>query len=231
MTEAGPKNLDVGAARFLIDTVQKYYPQAIAETIIHRAPKIFEGFWNIVKKALTPESASRIHFTRTVTDLEEFVQRKHIPWWMGGDDDFEYSYPEPVPNENWQMSNVEARGKLMEEHAKASISFEDATRDLITATRHGDPDIEDIKSRRAVCVQEVRKIFWMVDPMVRSRTIYDRWGLIDLRRNAALQGDMFAPGTDKLLSKLYTEAGIDLNPKRYGQPNFFWQSQDHLESF
>lgn len=189
-TDASASNLDVGAARFLVDTLQKYYPQGIAQVIIHRAPKIFFGFWSIVKKALTPESVAKIAFTWTVNDLEKLIPREHIPWWMGGDDNFDYSYPEPTTNEDWLMNNSEARSKLLDERAKASIRFDDATRELIDATRHGNPDIEDIKNRRIECVEEARKFFWMLDPFVRSRTIYDRWGMIDPRRNVALQGDM-----------------------------------------
>jgi CRAL/TRIO domain len=65
------------------------------------------GIWNIIKGWLDPVVASKIHFTRSVADLEQFIPKSQIVKELEGDDQWEYKYVEPVPGENDIMKDTE----------------------------------------------------------------------------------------------------------------------------
>lgn len=211
MTGAGMANVDPAGSKFMTEIFPRYYPGAIAVVIIHRAPKLFEGVWPIVKRMMSPEAVKRIHFTRTVTDLERWIHRSQIPFWMGGDDPWKFQYPEPRPNESKHFKNDAAVEKLTRERQTTAANFEKTTRELLRATQNGDADISEIKERREGHVRRSREIFWMLDPMQRARSFYDRWGMIDFRRNSALQIDPASEGANERLAQLYADVGIDVD--------------------
>ena len=211
MTGAGMANIDPAGSKFMTEIFPKYYPGAIAAVIIHQAPKLFEGVWPIAKRMMSPEAVKRIHFTRTVEDLERWINRSQIPFWMGGDDAWKFKYPEPRLNENHPSKNRTAIEKLTVERRAAAANFEKSTRELLQATRNGDADISEIKERREGHMRRSREVFWMLDPMQRARSFYDRWGMIDFRRNSALQIDPATEDANERLAQLYTDVGVDVD--------------------
>lgn len=128
----------------------------------------------------------KVRFTYTVEDLEQYIARDNIPKFMGGDDHWEYSYPMPEPDENIAQTRKAACQELVHERQLTTVDFEQITRELIFATREGAFNTPEIKMRRGKCVDRLRIQFWRLDPLVRARSFYDRWGVVRLRRKAAL---------------------------------------------
>lgn len=114
--------------------------------------------------------AAKVHFTKNVDELSEFISRDHIPTELGGDDPWTYHYEEPVEGENERMNDASTRQRLQTDRAATVREFEDVTRAWI---RDGEG-----QNRREELAKSLREGYWELDPYVRARSVYDRIGLI-----------------------------------------------------
>lgn len=120
--------------------------------------------------------AAKVHFTKTVDELSEFISRDHILTELGGDDPWTYRYEEPIEGENERMNDVSTRQRLQTERAAVVHEFEDVTREWIRGG--GGEGTEKGKSRREELAKKLHEGYWKLDPYVRARSVYDRTGLI-----------------------------------------------------
>ncbi|KAJ8116046.1 hypothetical protein ONZ43_g4525 [Nemania bipapillata] len=86
--------------RFLVSVFEARYPETLGVVLIHNAPFVFWGIWNVVKGWLDPVIASKINFTRKPIDLLHFIPEESLQTYYGGKDAWEYEYVEPIPGEN-----------------------------------------------------------------------------------------------------------------------------------
>ena len=115
--------------------------------------------------------ASKVHFTKNVEEFETFVERSHIIEELGGDDPWKYQYVEPTPSENEKMNDIATRDRLIEERAATVEEFEQLTQQWIKEPRA-------VEQRRGELVASLRNGYWQLDPYIRSRSLYDRTGVI-----------------------------------------------------
>ncbi|KAJ2978297.1 hypothetical protein NUW58_g7540 [Xylaria curta] len=169
-------NMDYTPVRFMIKCFEANYPESLGVVLVHKAPWVFQGIWRIIRGWLDPVVASKVHFTNNVKDLEEFIARDKIPDEMDGTSGWSYEYIEPVPGENAKMSDTETRNKLIKEREALYEEFEHKTIEWI----HEDDATKRaaIKSDRSAIAQKLREQYWRLDPYIRSRTLYDRVGVI-----------------------------------------------------
>lgn len=69
------------------------------------------------------------------------------------------------------MKDFATRDKLLQERAAVVTEYEDATKEWIAGAEAGE-------KRRADLTEKLRKGYWVLDPYVRARSVYDRTGLI-----------------------------------------------------
>lgn len=176
----------------MIKCFEANYPESLGVVLVHRSPWIFHGklftcarainrrelshlgIWKIIKGWLDPVVASKIHFTKTIEEFQEFVEKSHIPKELGGDDPWSYHYVEPVPGENKATSNVTTRQQLLDQRASLVKEYETATQQWIrdSNARAG------WQQKRAELTERLRSSYWELDPYLRARTLYDRTGMI-----------------------------------------------------
>lgn len=118
--------------------------------------------------------ASKVHFTKNVEDLEQFVDRSHITKELGGDDPWDYEYVEPIPEENRLLADDETRQRLLDERASVVKEFEATTQQWIKNSQSR----EALRQKRAELAECLRSGYWQLDPYLRARTLYDRTGMI-----------------------------------------------------
>jgi len=168
-------NMDYAPVKFMIKCFEANYPESLGVVLVHKAPWIFQGIWKIIKGWLDPVVASKVHFTNSEEDLEQFVPKSHIIKELGGEENWEYKYIEPVPSENSKMEDTEIRDKLFTEREAIVKEYEKATLSWI----HGeDEDLDTIKAKRNDLAKELRDNYWATDPYLRARSYYDRSGVI-----------------------------------------------------
>lgn len=163
-------NMDYTPVRFMIKVFEANYPESLGSVLVHKAPWIFQGIWKIIRGWLDPVVAAKVHFTNSVEDLQEFIPKSQIIRELGGDENWDYKYVEPVPSENAAMKNESSRELLQAVRQKDVEEFERKTFEWI----HG----QDIKAIRDDLAQKLKNNYWQLDPLVRARSLYDRTGMI-----------------------------------------------------
>ncbi|MCJ1250275.1 hypothetical protein MMC30_007501 [Trapelia coarctata] len=173
MTDFSMANMDYGPVKFMIKCFEANYPESLGVVLVHKAPWVFQGIWHIIKNWLDPVVASKIHFTKSLDELQTFIPPSHIIAELGGEDPWSYKYIEPSPAENDVMNDTATRDKLLEERANTVKEFETATQEWIQNSA-----APPVLQKRSALAEQLRTGYWKLDPYVRARTVYDRNGLI-----------------------------------------------------
>lgn len=174
MTGFSLANMDYTPVKFMIKVFEANYPESLGAVLVHKAPWVFQGVWSIIKGWLDPVVASKISFTKHVSDMEKYIDVRNIPKELDGQEDFEYSYVPPVEGENVQMQDTQARQEVQQEREGLLKQFEQNTEDWVMANRSEG----EVKAERRRISQQLHDNYWRLDPFVRSRSMYDRTGVI-----------------------------------------------------
>ncbi|KAG5949201.1 hypothetical protein E4U53_005944 [Claviceps sorghi] len=169
-------NMDYTPVKFIIKCFEANYPESLGAILIHNSPWVFKPCWKIISAWLDPVVAAKVHLTYGREGLEEFIHPSQIIKELGGDEDWEYKYTEPVPGENDAMKDTAARDALQKARDELVAEFEIATREWIA-----DPEGargEELKAKREVLATQLRQNYWKLDKYVRARSLYDRQGII-----------------------------------------------------
>ena len=118
--------------------------------------------------------ASKVHFTRNVEDLAEFVERSHIIKELGGDDPWTYQYVEPIAGEDKLLLDGVTRQRLLDERATVVKDYETTTLQWI----HDPISADALQQKRSELSKRLRTGYWVLDPYLRARTLYDRTGVL-----------------------------------------------------
>ncbi|KAI1646911.1 CRAL/TRIO domain-containing protein [Daldinia loculata] len=169
-------NMDYTPVKFMIKCFEANYPESLGVVLVHKAPWVFQGIWKILRGWLDPVVAGKVHFTNTVKDLEEFVAKERLPDELEGTSGYTYKYVEPVPGENAKMKDLETKEKLLQEREALYEDYESKTIEWINetdATKRA-----AIYSERNTIAKSLREQYWHLDPYIRSRSFFDRIGVI-----------------------------------------------------
>jgi hypothetical protein len=176
MTDFSMANMDYTPVKFMIKCFEANYPESLGTVLVYKAPWVFNAVWSIVRGWLDPVVAGKVHFAKNIDELEKYVPRTQIPSELGGDEKWTYTYPEPVPGENAKMEDAATREALETERASTVSKYENA---ILEWVQQGDAaSLEDKRGERDGVAEELRKNYWMLDPYVRARTLYDRVGVL-----------------------------------------------------
>ncbi|KAL5337387.1 CRAL-TRIO domain-containing protein [Aspergillus crustosus] len=179
MTGFSLANMEYAPVKFIIRCFETYYPECLGVLLLHNAPRVFGGVWKIIKPWMDPRIVERVKFTRTVEDLEQYIDRDQIPAELGGDEEWEYDYIEPDPKENQAMDDYAARDALLAERQSLGEDFLAATSRWVSAARVGSQaDIDEAVGHREYIMEQIRTNYWELDPYVRARNNLDRTGVI-----------------------------------------------------
>lgn len=176
MTDFSMANMDYTPVKFMIKCFEANYPESLGTVLVYRAPWVFNAVWAIVKGWLDPVVAGKVHFAKNVQDLSSFIPKSQIPVELGGDEKWEYKYPEPVPGENDKMKEEGPKQELQKQRQEIVDKYE-AT--IIEWVRAGDSgSLEEKRKERDAMAEQLRQNYWKLDPYVRARSLYDRMNVL-----------------------------------------------------
>ena len=132
------------------------------------------GVWKLIRGWLDPVVAGKVHFTKNVEELAEFVERSHIIKELGGDDPWTYQYVEPIAGENKLLSDDVTKQRLQDERAAVVKDYESTTQQWI----HDTSSTDTLQQKRSELTERLRAGYWELDPYLRARTLYDRTDVI-----------------------------------------------------
>jgi hypothetical protein len=137
------------------------------------------GIWSIIKGWLDPVVAAKIHFTKNKEDLEAFIPPSRIMKELEGDENWEYQYVEVKDGENKLMEDTETRDRLLAERHVLAKDIQDITIEWLRATSKEETGAAAAaKEKRNALIEELRKQYWVLDPYVRARSLYDRLNIV-----------------------------------------------------
>ncbi|KAI9315538.1 CRAL-TRIO domain-containing protein [Dichotomocladium elegans] len=79
-------NMDFDFVKFLLSCLEAYYPETLGQCIIHKAPWVFSTVWNLITPLLDPVVATKIHFTKNLEELSQYVPESSLPSIISGDE-------------------------------------------------------------------------------------------------------------------------------------------------
>ena len=132
------------------------------------------GIWKIIRGWLDPVVASKVHFTKNVEELEQFIDKRHIIKELGGDDPWTYHYVEPNPGENKLLSDLTTRQRLLDERAAIIEEFEKTIQQWIK----NQTAQAVLLQKKTDLIERLRVGYWQLDPYLRAKTCYDRTGML-----------------------------------------------------
>lgn len=165
-------NMDYTPVKFMIKVFEANYPESLGAVLVHSAPWVFQGVWSIIKGWLDPVVASKVHFTKSAADLAQFIDIKNVPKELGGQEEWTYNYIEPAQGENQRMHDTASRTRFEQERETIVREYEAVT---VKWVKTGD---EGLRGHRLQLADKLRQNYWQLDPYVRARSLYDRWGVI-----------------------------------------------------
>lgn len=170
------KNADLNAVKFLAKAFEANYPESLTAIWIHKAPWIFNAVWKIIKGWLDPVVASKIHFTKSASDLEQFVEKKHIPKDLGGLDDYDFEYVTPTKSNSSRKVRDETYDKLLARREQLILTFLQTT----IAWLEAKTEAESTKwlDAKIQLGGELAQNYIQLDPYIRERGPFDRNGAI-----------------------------------------------------
>ncbi|KAI9372071.1 hypothetical protein BJX61DRAFT_470865 [Aspergillus egyptiacus] len=180
MTDFTLANMDYHPVKFMIKCFEANYPESLGVVLIHKAPWIFSSIWNIIKGWLDPVVAQKIHFTKNLDDIAEFIPKSRLIKELEGDEDWEYKYPEPfLEGENTTIKDTAKRDELVAQRQEIAKELQDATIEWIAATRKKETDkANEAAEKRKEISARLSAQYWEMDPYVRCTTLYDRLNII-----------------------------------------------------
>lgn len=123
--------------------------------------------------------------------MGEFIETGRILKELEGQENWEYSYVEPVAGENEKLKDTDTRDRLLAARELVVKEFEEATLQWI---RHpAGEKTAAIRSKREAIAGKLRDDYWTLDPYLRARSYYDRIGVI--------QGGTVVPYPEQAVSK------------------------------
>lgn len=168
------KNADLTAVKFLAKAFEANYPESLSAIWIHKAPWIFNAVWKIIKGWLDPVVASKVHFTKSVKDLEKFVDKKYVPADLGGDDNYKPEYIVPTKENSDRRPKDETYKKLKAEREKLTLTFLETTLAWIQAK--SSEESTKLLEYKIQLGAELAQNYINLDPYIRCRGAFDRDG-------------------------------------------------------
>lgn len=137
------------------------------------------GIWSVIKGWLDPVVAAKINFTKNKEDLEAFIPKSQIIKELEGDENWEYKYVEVKEGENKLMEDTETRDKLLAERQTLAKEIQDITIEWIRASSKKETEAASAaKEKRDGLIEKLRKQYWVLDPYIRARSLYDRLNIV-----------------------------------------------------
>nr|CAB3263911.1 probable glycerophosphoryl diester phosphodiesterase 3 [Phallusia mammillata] len=117
-------NVDLGGIKFMLECFTTNFPGMLEKIIILEMPWIMNAIWKVVKQWMTENQRKKTVFS-SFKDLKQYIDPDQLHPYMGGTDNWEYSYPpfaDDIPDVKQQYPNP--NGSMFEE-CEGTDNFEE----------------------------------------------------------------------------------------------------------
>ncbi|KAG1212200.1 hypothetical protein G6F35_010404 [Rhizopus arrhizus] len=174
------KNMDFDFVKFLVTCFEAYYPETLGSCLIHKAPWVFSTVWNLITPLLDPVVASKIHFTKDVNELTQYVDISALPGNISGEKD------KKTKDEAISVAPV-APGTLVEPTTEAYKEYKAMIKQYESETIEWSKTQSDDTNIRHELAREYRLARIKTEKDIRGPTAYEAKGLVTINE----QGRVF----------------------------------------
>ncbi|KAJ2355334.1 phosphatidylinositol transfer protein csr1 [Coemansia sp. RSA 2618] len=185
MTDFTRENIDLKLVRTLITLLTNYYPETLGILMLYVNSLLFSGLWTLISPFIDPVVRSKIVMTKNARDLAPFIDASELVTELGGKKEFAYEYRVPTADENVCMRDAAGRAVAEDAFVRAVDAYEQATRTWLEggeegqgAARVGMSGQKQGPGGRDAARESLRNATVALDPYVRARTLYHRFGFI-----------------------------------------------------
>ncbi|KAJ9052384.1 phosphatidylinositol transfer protein csr1 [Entomophthora muscae] len=171
LTDFTMANMDYAAVKFLINVLEKDYPESLGRILILNANWVFSGVWKIISAMLDPVVVEKVKFI-TLKELTDYIEPSQLPENLGGTMKQKMTYLPPSQEENIKMTDSEGRFAAETAFNKTVVTFEEETRKWVSSASVA------LSPGRDEAAKDLRAAYAKLDPFIRARTIYHRLGVI-----------------------------------------------------
>ncbi len=172
------KNLDYQHIKFMINTMQNYYPECLGLALVVNAPWGFNTVWNVIRPWLDPVVESKIHFIKNPKELTEYIDPAVIPQRLEGNQ-MDFVFIPATKKDEAQLSvfrqDKEGLKKAQIKHREAAQNYLDITLKWATTQTQNEKEITLDRINATKCLNDAYKQFL---PYISTQTHYHRNGII-----------------------------------------------------
>ena len=178
MANMGTHNLDYQQIKFMMSSMQNYYPECLGLALVVNAPWGVNAMSRIMKPWLDPVVAKKFHFLHNASELAEHIEPASIPQRLAGNHP-NYKFTPASKEEQDRLASLRqdrvGMEKAQAKHAESSQRYLEAT--LKWAAAHGENE-EKEKLNRIEAMKQLSDAYTQLIPYVSTRTHYHRTGQI-----------------------------------------------------
>lgn len=184
-------NIDNSLVNYIIKNFNTAYPNVIAQLFIFRAPKFFEPVWKVFKPWIDDDLYNKVKFSYSTSDLLAMISIDQLPDFLGGSSRYHYKWTPPRDDDDAPLRDFRTRHKLLSLRSSQYDTLEKLTVDWIQ-----EPDFREslrLFTDRQLCLDDLAISYWQLDPYVRSRSVFDRHGILGELREELAKGGAAQP--------------------------------------
>ncbi|CAO3597114.1 unnamed protein product [Absidia cylindrospora] len=172
-------NMDFEFVKFLLHCFEAYYPETLGSCLIHKAPWVFSTVWTMITPLLDPVVASKIHFTKNLDELSNYVDKEVLPPFLTGTEEIKKNtdkFPKPPA------------GSLNRDKTPEFQDYKDMITEYLHETRTwAKADATTAKDeKRKQQALNYRHATIKAESYLRARTSYHDFGLADVEQGRLL---------------------------------------------
>ncbi|KAJ2592575.1 phosphatidylinositol transfer protein csr1 [Coemansia sp. RSA 1722] len=171
------ENIDTKLVRTLITLLTNYYPETLGIVLLNVDSIIFSTLWTLISPFIDPNVKSKIVMTRNANELAPYIDPQMLVSELGGQKPFAYKYEMPTAEENLAMTDEQGRKTAEAAFVEAVAEYEKCTQQWLHNSNEEAPSLDD--NGRAQAREALRKSAITLDPYIRARTLYHRFGFIN----------------------------------------------------
>ncbi|KAJ1895095.1 phosphatidylinositol transfer protein csr1 [Kickxella alabastrina] len=182
------ENIDTKLVRTLITLLTNYYPETLGIIVLNVDSWVFSSLWMVISPFIDPEVRSKIVMARNAQELAPYIDPQVLVSELGGKKQFVYEYIPPACNENTRMADIDGRRAAERKFVHSVAAYEQATRQWLdnvadSTSPSGSTSLGD--SNRGDTKEALRQAAIDLDPFIRSRTLYHRFGFVNPDHSAS----------------------------------------------
>jgi len=90
MTDASSKNMDMKSMKYMIRTLQNYYPESLGRVLVFNSTWFVHGIWKVVKPMLDSNTAAKVSFVDRKS-ICEYISEENLLVDYGGKCSYDYT--------------------------------------------------------------------------------------------------------------------------------------------